>query len=106
MLAGLFIEKISAIAARATLVFGLAFYVLMTWGYTGHGIHFVHLWGIEFILNISLMYVVSHYFPRKNAYAIKHIGPVNLATWKHTKPMSIALCAATVMVYVLLGFMV
>lgn len=106
MLAGLFIEKISAIAARATLVFGLAFYVLMTWGYTGHGIHFVHLWGIEFILNISLMYAVSHYFPRKNAYAIKHIGPVNLATWKHTKPMSIALCAATVMVYVLLGFMV
>lgn len=106
LLAGLFTKKISAIAAKATLIFGLVFYVFMTWGYTEHGIHFVHLWGIEFILNICLMYIVSFYYPRKNTYAIENIGVVNLATWKYTKHMSIALCTATVMIYVLLGYLV
>jgi len=103
LLAGFFMKKVSALGAKIALIFGLSFYVFMTWGYTSHGIHFVHLWGIEFVLNVIIMYAVSHFYPRKNMYEVTDVGAVNLVSWKYTKPMSIALCAITILIYILLG---
>ncbi|MGI9549844.1 MAG: solute:sodium symporter family transporter [Aurantibacter sp.] len=103
LLAGFFMKKISALAAKVALIFGLFFYVFMTWGYTSHGIHFVHLWGIEFVLNVLIMYTVSHFYPRTNMYEVTDVGAVNLVSWKYTKPMSIALCTITILIYILLG---
>ena len=103
LLAGFFMKKISALAAKVALIFGLFFYVFMTWGYTSHGIHFVHLWGIEFVLNVLIMYTVSYFYPRKNMYEVTDVGAVKLVSWKYTKPMSIALCTITILIYVLLG---
>ena len=96
-------KKVSALGAKVALIFGLCFYVFMTWGYTSHGIHFVHLWGIEFVLNVAIMYGVSHFCPRKNSYEITDVGAVNLVPWKYTKAMSIGLCALTILIYILLG---
>lgn len=103
LLAGFFMKKVSALGAKAALIFGLCFYIFMTWGYTSHGIHFVHLWGIEFVLNVAIMYGVSHFYPRKNLYEVTDVGAVNLVSWKYTKVMSIGLCAITILIYVLLG---
>ena len=102
LLAGFFMKKVSATGAKVALIFGLSFYIFMTWGYTSHGIHFVHLWGIEFLLNVAIMYSVSYFYPNKNKYEITDVGAVNLTTWKYTIPMSIGLCAVTVLIYVLL----
>ncbi|WP_170158831.1 solute:sodium symporter family transporter [Ulvibacterium marinum] len=103
LLAGFFMKKVSALGAKVALIFGLCFYIFMTWGYTSHGIHFVHLWGIEFVLNVAIMYAVSHFYPRKNLYEVTDVGAVNLVSWKYTKVMSIGLCAITILIYVLLG---
>ena len=103
LLAGFFMKKVSALGAKVALIFGLCFYIFMTWGYTSHGIHFVHLWGIEFVLNVIIMYAVSYFSPRKNMYEITDVGAVNLVSWKYTKPMSIGLCAVTILIYILLG---
>lgn len=103
LLAAFFMKKVSALGAKVALIFGLFFYVFMTWGYTSHGIHFVHLWGIEFVLNVIIMYTVSHFYPRRNMYEVTDVGAVNLESWKYTKPMSIGLCAATILIYILLG---
>ncbi len=103
LLAGFFMKKVSAVAAKTALLFGLVFYIFMTWIYTGHGIHFVHIWGIEFILNVAIMYAVSYFFTRKNDYKITDVGAVDLTPWRYTKPLSIALCTITVLVYILLG---
>ncbi|MDL5512100.1 solute:sodium symporter family transporter [Arenibacter sp. M-2] len=102
LLAGFFMKKVSATGAKVALIFGLCFYIFMTWGYTSHGIHFVHLWGIEFLLNVAIMYSVSHFYPNRNKYEITDVGAVNLTTWKYTIPMSIGLCAVTILIYVLL----
>ncbi len=102
LLAGFFMKKVSATGAKAALIFGLCFYIFMTWIYTSHGIHFVHLWGIEFVLNVGIMYAVSHFYPNKNTFEITDVGAVNLTTWKYTIPVSIGLCTATVLIYVLL----
>lgn len=102
LLAGFFMKKVSATAAKTALIFGLCFYTFMTWGYTSHGIHFVHLWGIEFVLNVIIMYSVSYFYPNDNKYEITDVGAVNITPWKYTIPASIGLCAATVLIYILL----
>jgi SSS family solute:Na+ symporter len=103
LLAGFFMKKISAVAAKTALLFGLTFYIVMTWVYTSHGIHFVHLWGIEFVLNVAIMYGISYFFPRTNMYEITDVKAVDLTPWKYTKPLSIVLCVITVLIYILLG---
>ncbi|WP_422082455.1 solute:sodium symporter family transporter [Ulvibacterium sp.] len=103
LLAGFFMKRVSALGAKAALIFGLCFYIFMTWGYTDHGIHFVHLWGIELVLNVAIMYVVSYFYPRRNLYEVTDVGAVNLVSWKYTKTMSIGLCTITILIYVLLG---
>ena len=102
LLAGFFMKKISAMGAKVALIFGLSFYVFMTWGYTSHGIHFVHLWGIEFLMNVAIMYSVSYFYPNQNKYEITDVGAVNLKSWKYTIPMSVGLCAITIIIYALL----
>jgi SSS family solute:Na+ symporter len=103
LLAGFFMKKVSAMGARVALLFGLAFYIFMTFIYTEHGIHFVHLWGIEFVLNVIIMYGVSHFFPRPNSNEAADVGAVEMTSWKYTIPMSLALCAVTLLIYVVLG---
>jgi len=103
LIAGFFMKKVSAMGAKVALLFGLSFYIFMTWGYTSHGIHFVHLWGIEFLINVGIMYGVSHFYRRKNIYEITDVGAVDLTIWKYTKPLSISLCVITVLIYVLLS---
>jgi solute:Na+ symporter, SSS family len=65
-------------------------------------IHFIHIWGIEFLLNLGVMYLVSLKSPPKAITAIPQ-GPLNLQEWKFAKPLSIVLCVVTVMIYWLLG---
>jgi SSS family solute:Na+ symporter len=96
-------HRVSALAAKSALLFGLVFYIFMTWIYTDHKIHFVHIWGIEFLLNVAIMYAVSYFYPRKNDYRITDVGAVDLTPWRYTKPMSIVLCGITILIYILLG---
>jgi len=102
MLAGFFIKKVSATGAKAALVFGLLFYILTTF-ILKVDVHFIHIWGIECVLNMVLMLVVSHYFPGKifeyKAEALK----IDMKGWKYTRPMSIALVIITILIYILLG---
>ncbi|MEO1548772.1 MAG: solute:sodium symporter family transporter, partial [Bacteroidota bacterium] len=50
IIAGIFVKQINAIGAKAGLFFGFTFYILTTFVFDVN-IHFVHLWGIEFVLN-------------------------------------------------------
>ena len=65
MIAGFFTKNISAIAAKIALGVGLSFYLICTFIYPVK-IHFVHIWGIEFVLNMAVMYGVSYFYPRQD----------------------------------------
>jgi SSS family solute:Na+ symporter len=103
LLAGFFMKGVSAAGAKAALLVGLLFYILMTFVYTAHGVHFVHIWGIEFLLNVAVMYGVSRFFPPKQSFEMKDVGAVDLTPWRYTVPLSVLLCVVTVAVYLLLG---
>ncbi|MEN9907081.1 MAG: hypothetical protein RLZZ540_222 [Bacteroidota bacterium] len=58
LIAGLFFKQINAAGAKAGLFFGFVFYILTSFVFQIN-IHFVHLWGIEFVLNFIIMLAVS-----------------------------------------------
>lgn len=101
LLAGFFIPKISAMGAKVGLVTGLSFYLLTTFAMDVK-LHFIHIWGIEFLLNLGVMYLVSLKFPAKSTVESPR-GPLNLQEWKFAKPLSVVLCLVTLLIYWFLG---
>jgi solute:Na+ symporter, SSS family len=102
MLAGFFIKRISATGAKVALAFGFLFYIFTTFIFKIN-IHFIHVWGIEFVLNMIIMLVVSHYYPGK-VYDYRTEAPmIEMKSWRYTPHMSVALVTITILIYILLG---
>jgi solute:Na+ symporter, SSS family len=102
MLAGFFMEKISAVAAKTALIFGLCYYIVTTF-ILKLDINFIHNWGIEFLLNVIIMYTVSVFYPRKNFGIRTAEIRMEMVQWKYAKHLSVVLVVVTILIYVLLG---
>ena len=102
MLAGFFTKNISAISAKLALLVGLTFYLVFTFIYPLN-IHFVHIWGIEFLLNIAIMFSVSYFYPKRNVVNTIKKSEIKYKSWRFTPHLSIALCVVTILIYVSLG---
>lgn len=103
MLAGLFLPRVSALAAKTALFFGLTFYLLTTF-VLEVGIHFVHIWGIEFVLNMVIMLVISRFYPNDPVRSKQPKAGEDLAPWKHTRVMSAVLVVTIILIYLWLGW--
>jgi SSS family solute:Na+ symporter len=101
LIAGFFIPKVSAAGAKAGLLVGFTFYLLTTF-WLQVDIHFIHIWGIEFLLNLAVMYLVSMRYPSKTQPSVPR-STLNLQQWRYAKPLSIALCVVTILIYWFLG---
>ncbi len=102
MLAGFFMEKISAVGAKSALIFGLLYYIVTTF-VLKVDIHFIHNWGIEFVLNVIIMFAVSHFYPRKNFGIRTAVVNMEMVQWKYAKHLSVVLVVITILIYILLG---
>jgi SSS family solute:Na+ symporter len=102
ILAGFLFPRISAFGAKVGLIFGLGFYIL-TYYILEIELHFVHIWGIEFVLNILVMHIASFITPVKKQFKIEDAGLLDLRQWKLARPIGIILVLITVMIYILLG---
>ncbi len=102
LIAGFFIPKISAAGAKIGLITGLSFYLITSFLFKVN-LHFIHIWGIEFLLNLGVMYLVSQYFPPKETIDIQTKFPLDMEPWKYAKPLSVLLCFVTLLIYYLLG---
>ena len=102
MLAGFLTKNISAAGAKAALFVGLAFYIITTF-ILEVDIHFVHIWGIEFLLNVVVMIVVSKFYPIKKDISMKAMNVLDMTEWKYAKTMSVILVIITILIYIFLG---
>ncbi len=102
MLAGFFIPKVSAAGAKAAMVVGLGFYIVCTF-ILQVDMHFIHIWGIEFVLNMGVMLLVSHFYPNQNDPHAGEVDLLDMTTWKYAPHLSVVLCVVTVLIYILLG---
>lgn len=102
MIAGFFLPRISAMGAKAALVVGLSFYILTTFIFDVN-LHFVHIWGIEFLLNLAVMFAVSWFYPRTNHLEFKEMKILDLTHWKYAKLLGATLVLVTIGIYIWLG---
>lgn len=102
LLAGLFVPYISAQGAKAGLFTGLLFYVFTSFVFPVD-VHFVHLWGIEFILNFAVMLGVSRFYPNINPYRPENVGAVDMKPWKYAPHLGIVLVVLTIAIYIWMG---
>jgi SSS family solute:Na+ symporter len=102
ILAGFFLKKVSATGAKAALFVGLAFYITTTF-ILKTDIHFVHIWGIEFLINLAVMFGVSYFYPQDKEFKAIDLHILDMKEWKYTKHLSIVLCFVTLLIYILLG---
>lgn len=102
IIAGFLLPRVSATGAKAGLLFGLLFYII-SYFVLEVDLHFVHIWGIEFVLNIGIMLLISQFFPNKEIFVIKDAGVLNLKPWRFAGPFSLFLVVFTIILYLLLG---
>ena len=102
MIAGFFTKSISAIAAKISLFVGLLFYISVTFIFKSD-IHFVHVWGIEFVLNMVTMFVFSYIFPHKKKEERRIENHIELIEWKYAKGISFIIAFITISIYILLS---
>lgn len=102
MLAGFFLPKISAMGAKAALFSGLSFYIICIF-ILDVDLHFIHIWCIEFLLNMAIMFGVSYFYPNQKSLDLGDINLLDLTEWKHTKKLSIGLYVVTLLIYIVLG---
>lgn len=102
IIAGFAFPKVSAFGAKIGLLFGLLFYVC-TYFVWKVDLHFVHIWGIEFVLNLLVMHLASRWSPKKNNFVMKDAQVVDLQPWRYARHFSVFLIAFTIILYLLLG---
>ena len=102
ILAGFLFPRVDARGAKIGLLFGLLFYVFVYY-ILALDLHFVHLWGIEFVLNILVMHLASGKGRKKEKIEIRDAGILDLKPWRYARPFSIFLVAFTIILYLLLG---
>ena len=100
MLAGFFTSYISTKAANISLFFGLFFYIITTFVLEVN-LHFIHIWGIEFLLNMLIMFIFSYFF--KNVKPKMNIKITKQTKWKYSKQLAYTLIFFTLLIYVILG---
>ena len=102
MIAGFFLPRVSAAGAKTALMTGLLFYITATF-ILEVDLHFVHIWGIEFLLNMAVMIIVSYFYPRTNHEVFPDVPVLDLHSWKYAKLMGAILILTTMAIYVWLG---
>jgi SSS family solute:Na+ symporter len=101
LIAGFFIKSISATGAKVAIFTGFSFYIFTSF-IIKVNIHFIHVWGIEFLLNILVMLLVSRFYKNENDYTPKYTGDIDITPWKYAKPFGAMLVIITILVYILL----
>ena len=88
--------------AKAALFSGLSFYIICIF-ILEVDLHFIHIWGVEFLLNVVIMFSVSYFYPNQKNLNTGIIDLIDLTEWKYTKGFSIGLCVVTLLIYAILG---
>ena len=102
IIAGFLFPRVSAAGAKIGLAFGLLFYII-TYFILELNLHFVHIWGIEFVLNIVIMHLASWLLPKDPGFIMRDAGILDLKPWRFARPFSIFLIVFTIILYLFLG---
>ncbi|MBS9426810.1 solute:sodium symporter family transporter [Photorhabdus luminescens] len=101
VLVGLMTKRVPPIAAKLGLLFGMSAYIICNF-ILKINLHFFHLVGILFILNIIFMLAIGYFFPAKPFEDI-YTEQVNITPWSMVKPVAWLITLCSISMYVFLA---
>ncbi|WP_340613499.1 solute:sodium symporter family transporter [Xenorhabdus thailandensis] len=101
VLVGLMTKRVPPIAAKLGLLFGMSAYIICHF-ILNFNIHFFHLVGILFVLNIIFMLTIGYFFPAES-YQEVYTEQVDITPWSMVKPAGCLITLAVVSMYVFLA---
>jgi SSS family solute:Na+ symporter len=102
VIVGLFTTRTSALGAKIVIIFHIIAYGLVKFVFAEQvTLHFLHLYAILFVIEVSIMLVTGHFKPRETAWTFKKQNLVDLTPWKYAAPLAITLLSLVVALYVL-----
>lgn len=102
IIAGFLFPRVNAMGAKIGLLFGLVFYIVMDY-IVQVPLHFIHIWGIEFVLNIIVMHLASTFTKTESRFVIEDAGVLDLKPWKYARHFSTFLVLCAIILYIVLG---
>lgn len=99
---GFVFRRIPALAAKAALAYGITSYILIKYVFS-FDIHFLHVLGINFVINVILMLTITYFRPRETAYEFNNSHAVDITPWRWVKPTSLLIILIMVGVYAYLA---
>ncbi|MGY3928583.1 solute:sodium symporter family transporter [Aeromonas simiae] len=101
VLVGLLTKRVPAIAAKLGLLFGMSAYILFNFIFKVD-LHFFHLLGILFVLNVVFMLIIGHFYPQE-AYQEVYTKQVDIQPWSLVKPVAVLISLGSFSMYVFLA---
>jgi len=101
VLVGLLTKRVPAVAAKLGLLFGASAYMLCNF-VIRVDMHFFHLVGVLFLLNVLFMLAIGYLFPQES-YEEVYTKQVDIEPWVMVKPVSLLIGLGTVSMYIFLA---
>ena len=99
---GLFTRRVPALAAKVVIVFHVCAYALLRFVFDDVvTLHFIHLYGVLFVIEIALMLLIGRLKPRQQAWQYATKSAVDLRPWRHARATALTLLSCVVAVYLL-----
>lgn len=99
VLMGFATKKTPAIGAKIAIIFFIISYALYKFVFP-LPIHYLHVYGILFVICVIIMLVAGKIAPREVAYVQRDVKEVDLTPWKYAKPVSSVIVTSLVYLYV------
>jgi SSS family solute:Na+ symporter len=61
--------------------------------------HFLHIMGVLFVINISIMLIIGKLYPKKEVYVPVVTEEIDVTPWKHAKTVGIIIVILVVSTY-------
>ncbi|RAW88734.1 solute:sodium symporter family transporter [Photorhabdus laumondii] len=101
VLVGLMTKRVPPIAAKLGLLFGMSAYIICNF-ILKTDLHFFHLVGILFVLNVIFMLAIGYFFPAK-PFTDVYTEQVNITPWSMVKPVAWLITLCSISIYVFLA---
>lgn len=98
VLIGLFARHVPPIAPKVVIIFHIIAYTLLKFVWE-IDIHFIHMYGILFVIEISIMLAIGFFWPQERWNFDVH-EKVDMRPWEFALPISVILVGGIVSVYI------
>lgn len=102
VIVGLFTKSVPALGAKIAIVFHIVAYGLFQFVLVDYtSLHFLHLYAILFVLEVSIMLAIGALKPRHEPWTYKLQNKVDLTPWRLAIPCAFSLFSCVAFLYIL-----